>query len=469
MPTSINNIITCNEPHANLDSYYGPYKSVSEALQLLNSTVVNGVIYTKRYIGLTVGIETDNGIVEYWFKNGVLNTDLVKKIPDAGLPSGVKVVTFDRNGGRGVQNSILTDTNSQVRLPDCTLTKTNDTFFKWRYDDVDYDAGDIVTIGNFNQVVAIWSSSPVPTQKYSVSWNDSEELSITGTNELETVIIENGQEYDAGTVIKLTATPEPGYVFYEWRNIPTGAVPTGNVLIFTLNSPVSGITARANQVVTQHTLNFNAGEGVSEVTGIIPDSGESVSDGGAYDDGSTITLTATLEEGYDTVDWIWDGEGTYKDNTLTFVLTSDVEITAKGVKATPGDVTSNWCVCVETGEGPVFATPEELHSEDGVEYTTDLGGETEYKALYVIVPNGYTPSCTFEKEIPMTPINECETEGVYEYYMNKGWVEVGSNVTKGELASKGDLMFVFVDDNEESVIKGVVTIKLNPNNSDIEG
>ena len=65
MATNINNKIVCNEPHANLDSYYGPYNSVQDALQTLNSTTVNGVNYVKRHIGLTVGIETSEGIVEY--------------------------------------------------------------------------------------------------------------------------------------------------------------------------------------------------------------------------------------------------------------------------------------------------------------------------------------------------------------------------------------------------------------------
>ena len=47
----------------NIDAKYGPYSSITEALMALAPDA--------RAIGLTVGIETSTGIVEYWFKNGI--------------------------------------------------------------------------------------------------------------------------------------------------------------------------------------------------------------------------------------------------------------------------------------------------------------------------------------------------------------------------------------------------------------
>lgn len=47
----------------NIDAKYGPYSSTTEALMALASDA--------RAIGLTVGIKTSTGIVEYWFKNGI--------------------------------------------------------------------------------------------------------------------------------------------------------------------------------------------------------------------------------------------------------------------------------------------------------------------------------------------------------------------------------------------------------------
>lgn len=47
----------------NIDAKYGPYSSTTEALMALAPDA--------RAIGLTVGIKTSTGIVEYWFKNGI--------------------------------------------------------------------------------------------------------------------------------------------------------------------------------------------------------------------------------------------------------------------------------------------------------------------------------------------------------------------------------------------------------------
>lgn len=55
----------------NIDAKYGPYNSTTEALMALAPGA--------RAIGLTVGIKTSTGIVEYWFKNGISDSNLVFK------------------------------------------------------------------------------------------------------------------------------------------------------------------------------------------------------------------------------------------------------------------------------------------------------------------------------------------------------------------------------------------------------
>lgn len=55
----------------NIDAKYGPYSSTTEALMALAPNA--------RAIGLTVGIKTSIGIAEYWFKNGISDSNLVFK------------------------------------------------------------------------------------------------------------------------------------------------------------------------------------------------------------------------------------------------------------------------------------------------------------------------------------------------------------------------------------------------------
>lgn len=55
----------------NIDAKYGSYSSTTEALMALAPNA--------RAIGLTVGIKTSIGITEYWFKNGISDSNLVVK------------------------------------------------------------------------------------------------------------------------------------------------------------------------------------------------------------------------------------------------------------------------------------------------------------------------------------------------------------------------------------------------------
>lgn len=68
---------------SNIDKYrYGPHNTIQDALNKTKGT---------REIGLTVGINTEDGVVEYWFKNGVEDTNLTKKF----ISSEVETITVD--------------------------------------------------------------------------------------------------------------------------------------------------------------------------------------------------------------------------------------------------------------------------------------------------------------------------------------------------------------------------------------
>lgn len=54
-----------------MDERYGPYDSVSAALTALTTS--------RRCVGLTIGVKSDNSITEYWFKDGVSDSNLVEK------------------------------------------------------------------------------------------------------------------------------------------------------------------------------------------------------------------------------------------------------------------------------------------------------------------------------------------------------------------------------------------------------
>jgi len=102
--------------------------------------------------------------------------------------------------------------------------------------------------------------------------------------------VSGGGTFASGTQISLTATPTSGYSFSGWSN---GS--TANPLTVTLNSNTS-ITANFQVIVNSYTLTVSAGEGGSVST-----------EGGEYEEGTEVTITATPVEGYEFVGWS-DGE-----------------------------------------------------------------------------------------------------------------------------------------------------------------
>ena len=98
--------------------------------------------------------------------------------------------------------------------------------------------------------------------------------------------VTGGGTFASGTQISLTATPTSGYSFTGWSN---GS--TANPLTVTLNTNTS-ITANFQVIVNSYTLSVTAGEG-----------GSVSSEGGEYEEGTEVTITATPEEGYEFIGW----------------------------------------------------------------------------------------------------------------------------------------------------------------------
>lgn len=358
MATNINNKLVCNEPHANLDSYYGPYSSVHEAFVALADTTVNGVNYTKKYIGLTVGVwnSSQTEITEYWFKGGLAESNLVLKTSESGLPGGVKVVTFDKNGATGgVQNSIITDNESKVILPECTLTKTGVTFSKWSYNGTQKNPGDVITIGASTVVQAIWGA----VQNYTVSWTNGSNITITGKYNTDKDIISGVTQIPAGSTVVLTGEPhERDYKVKTWTNAPDGATEGNNTLTFVLNSNVNGISATSEQT---HMLTWS-GDNVT-INGIIRN-GSAISSGERLFSGTPIILTAKPSEGY--VFRKWDGlpaEAVVTNNPVEFKMGSSNMAVIAVVETKVQEYSVSWEKNVDNGT--VTGTANDNNIEPG--------------------------------------------------------------------------------------------------------
>jgi hypothetical protein len=115
-----------------------------------------------------------------------------------------------------------------------------------------------------------------------------------------------GGTFSSGTQVSITATPSEGYSFSGWSN---GS--SDNPLSVTLNSNTS-VTANFQVIVNSYTLTVTAGEG-----------GSVSSEGGEYEEGTEVTITATPDEGYQFIGWS-DGEAS-AERVITITQDNSIE------------------------------------------------------------------------------------------------------------------------------------------------
>ena len=125
--------------------------------------------------------------------------------------------------------------------------------------------------------------------------------------------VTGGGTFASGTQVSLTATPSSGYSFSGWS---TGS--TANPLTVTLNTNTT-ITANFQVIINSYTLTVSAGEGGSVST-----------EGGEYEEGTEVTISAIPNEGYEFTEWSDGSTDIERTITLTTNLTLESLYTPLG-------------------------------------------------------------------------------------------------------------------------------------------
>jgi len=134
-------------------------------------------------------------------------------------------------------------------------------------------------------------------------------LTLTAANGTVTKVPDQ-INYDYGTTVQLTATPNTGYHFVDWSGDASGSV---NPLVITMDGN-KNITA--NFAINTYTLTLNS------TNGSITKNPDQLT----YDYGTTVQLTAVPNTGYNFVNWSGDTSG--GANPITILIDGDKNITA---------------------------------------------------------------------------------------------------------------------------------------------
>jgi len=123
----------------------------------------------------------------------------------------------------------------------------------------------------------------------------------------------SGGVYSADDVITLTATPNSGWAFDHWEG---GASGSQNPTSLTMNGDKT-VTAYFVQSANKYTLTIASDPIEGGTVNLVPS-------GGVYDEGTTVTLTATPNSGYTFDHWT----GASGESTTTVTVSSNMYVTA---------------------------------------------------------------------------------------------------------------------------------------------
>ena len=269
-----------------------------------------------------------------------------------------------------------------------------------------YDDGTSVTItatANEGYRFTGWEGSDSTSESLTVTLNSDQTyqalfelipvytLSVTASAGGGTVSTEGG-DFEEGTSVTITATANEGYRFTGWE----GSDSTSESLTVTLNSDQT--YQALFELIPVYTLSVTASAGGGTVS----------TEGGDFEEGTSVTITATANEGYRFTGW--EGSDSTSES-LTVTLNSDqtyqalfelIPVYTLSVTASAGGGT----VSTEGGdfeEGTsvtITATANEGYRFTGWEgsdstsesLTVTLNSDQTYQALFELIPVSYSIS-----------------------------------------------------------------------------
>ena len=207
-----------------------------------------------------------------------------------------------------------------------------------------YDAGTSVTLtaspasgwqfagwdigGSNPTITVVMNSNMTITARFTTS--GSARYTLTVNIDGQGSVTPNGGSYEAGTRVTLTASPAAGWEFASWST--GGSSPTTTIVM----DGNKTVTARFTKKMTnRYTLTVN-----------IDGQGSVSPNGGTYDAGTRVTLTATPASGWQFASWSTGGSSP----TTTIVMDGNKTVTARFTKKSTAKYTLSVTV---TGSGTV--------------------------------------------------------------------------------------------------------------------
>ena len=278
-----------------------------------------------------------------------------------------------------------------------------------------------------------------------------------------------GGQYSENDTVQMIALPNEGYRFLNWTE-------NGNVVS---SSEEYNFYARADRDLV---ANFKETDGTRYTisAGVDPMNGGTVTGAGSYEEGSTVTLTATPKNGYRFVNWTENGEVVSTETTYSFTAEGDRSLTANfeliptsrctisaAAEPAKGGTVSGAGTYEQGATVTVTAAPKRGYSFVN---WTENGEEVCAEATYSFTAEGdRSLTANFSKDPvqensyldptdPANPVKECTdyTELVDQTALETGWYVLKADAAiESRITVTGDVNIILCDGATLNATSGI--------------
>ena len=267
----------------------------------------------------------------------------------------------------------------------------------------DFNVGETVTLSatpDPGYEFSSWSSSPsvtisndsfeMPASNLTITANYTAidyTVAVNGTNGTQQASVDGG-DFNVGETVTLSATPDPGYEFSSWSSSPSVTISNDS-----FEMPASNVTITANYTAIDYTVAVNGTNGTQEAS----------VDGGDFNVGETVTLSATPDPGYEFSSWSSSPSVTISNDSF--------EMPASNVTITANYTEMGYVVTVD--------------GDNGIETGDGIYSEGETVILTATPDTGYTLSGWTVNNPSNLTIGS-----------NGPWEKVGQDIDGGQVTEK---------------------------------
>lgn len=315
-PTCYTLTTTNSDTSAGTCTIYTNQSFVAGTPVTLTATPNEGYVFEGWYFGENKEYKIENSDTEEFSLLIVTDLELTAKWTAQSSPTYYTVTTTndDETGG-----TCTIYTNKQFAAGDDVALRATPAdgyvFIGWYDGDTKVDESVYYIIYGINKnynLTAKWALQS--TTNYYL-------LTVTNENRnYGSCAIYTNQQFEAGTLVILNATPEDGYAFDGWYDGETKVSDDPNYT-FRINSNLTLVGKWIEAPVGQYVLTtINSYTNAGSITAYTNKQ---------FDKGSSVTLTATINTGYAFDGWYNGTTRVCNGTTYTFIINSNLTLTAK--------------------------------------------------------------------------------------------------------------------------------------------